>query len=105
MWRALRQKFTAAFPEPSYSAAATQQWSIVTFDIPESMKKKREWLRFALKRLGFTMLHKSVWIGKVTLPVEFLNDLDSLGLLPYVHILAVTKAGSLKHLNSFSSVV
>ena len=102
LWRALRKKLASALPEPSYPSAppAPRRWNIVVFDIPEHSKRKRVWLRAALKRLGFTMLQKSVWIGNAALPIELLRDLDSLGLLPYIHILAVTKTGSLKHIGS-----
>ena len=44
------------------------------------------------------MLQRSVWVGKCKLPDELMDDLNTIGLLPYVEILAVTKRGSLKEL-------
>ena len=69
---------------------------IVIFDIPEADRRKRFWLRSALKKLDFTMLQKSVWIGKTKLPQMFLDALRQEKLLSYVEIFEVSKKGSLK---------
>jgi len=69
---------------------------IIIFDIPEKEGNKRKWLRMVLTNLGFKMLQKSVWVGKVKIPQEFLNDLKIMKLVSYVEIFAVSKAGSLK---------
>ncbi len=90
----MRQR--AARPSRDYHAIASAKLRLVIFDIPETEKRKREWLRAALRRLGFQPLQKSVWVGNIALPEEFLHDLRKLGLLPYVEIFAVTKRGSLK---------
>ena len=39
-----------------------EKWRIVIFDIPETLKGKREILRFRLKGLGFYELQKSVFV-------------------------------------------
>lgn len=98
VFRALTARLAVSLPHAVYPSQPAAQWTIIAFDIPERDKRKREWLRLALKRLGFTMLQKSVWIGKVVLPQEFLHDLNSLRILPYVEILSVTKTGSLRQL-------
>lgn len=71
---------------------------IITFDIPETEKKKREWLRGALRFLGFKMLQRSVWIGKNKVPEDFLFDLRDGGLLGCVHVLEVGAGGTVKDL-------
>lgn len=91
-------KSRKALPATNYQSKAALEWKIVIFDIPERDKRKRVWIRFALKRIGFKMLQRSVWIGKVALPEKFIEDLSRMGLLSYVEILAITKSGSLKHL-------
>ena len=68
---------------------------LIIFDIPEIIKKKREWLRFQLKSLDFKQLQKSVWIGESKLPREFLEDIKSINLLPYIHIFSIKKMGSI----------
>jgi CRISPR-associated endonuclease Cas2 len=44
---------------------------MVMFDIPEPKKKEREWFRRHLRKLGYVMVQKSVWVGPSPLPKEF----------------------------------
>lgn len=67
---------------------------IIIFDIPEKEKTKREWLRLNLISLGFTMLQKSVWMGKNKLPQEFFEDLGAIDILPYIYIFHISKEDS-----------
>ena len=46
---------------------------IVMFDIPETKKAEREWLRWHLKKFNYSMIQKSVWVGPSPLPKEFLD--------------------------------
>ncbi|MBI2673977.1 MAG: CRISPR-associated endonuclease Cas2 [Candidatus Zambryskibacteria bacterium] len=56
-----------------------KKWRIVTFDIPEKLKKVREALRFHLKKLGFIKLQHSVFIlpfkcqSEIEYLIEFYN--------------------------------
>ncbi|OGI94256.1 hypothetical protein A3A03_03235 [Candidatus Nomurabacteria bacterium RIFCSPLOWO2_01_FULL_40_18] len=43
------------------------------FDIPETKKAEREWLRWHLKKFNYSMIQKSVWVGPSPLPKEFLD--------------------------------
>lgn len=72
---------------------------VISYDIPISFNKERRILRDILRMLGFNLVHKSVWIGKVSLPERFIKDLSRLGILDYVEILEVTKNGTLKSKN------
>ncbi|MBI4093384.1 hypothetical protein HY417_00315 [Candidatus Kaiserbacteria bacterium] len=38
------------------------KWRVVIFDIPESMRGKRDMLRRMLLRIGFLQMQKSVWV-------------------------------------------
>ncbi|HLD00011.1 MAG TPA: hypothetical protein VJC11_03560 [Patescibacteria group bacterium] len=69
---------------------------IIIFDIPESDRWKRRWLRSVLRNLKFQMLQKSVWTGKSKIPKEFLDDLERMRLLAHVEIFAISKTGTLK---------
>ena len=69
---------------------------IVSYDIPVLFNRERDGLRNVLKVLGFKMVHKSVWVGKVKLPEQFISMLEKCGILEYVEILKVTKRGSLQ---------
>ncbi|MDP3901956.1 MAG: CRISPR-associated endonuclease Cas2 [bacterium] len=83
-------------PIKKYSITKTKTLVIIAFDIPEREKSKREWLRSVLINAGFSMLQKSVWIGKIKLSYEFIEDIQKLHLLDYVEILSVTKSGTIK---------
>lgn len=56
---------------------------IIVFDIPETLRHKRDWLREELLGLGFIPLQKSVWIGPVPLPRTFIENLSHLNILLY----------------------
>ena len=48
------------------------------FDVPETKKAEREWLRWHLKKFNYLMIQKSVWVGPSPLPKEFLDYLDTI---------------------------
>ena len=85
-------------PVLSYKPEEASAVTIVTFDIPEKLRKKRDWLRTVMKQLGFRFIQKSICIGKVKIPQEFLEDLEKLRIGSFVEIFQVTKSGSLKHI-------
>jgi DNA-binding transcriptional regulator PaaX len=87
-----------ALPSHYKARGVAPRWVIVAFDIPEQERRKRAWLRSVLKHFGLHMVQKSVWIGKVIFPKEFLDDLDHFRLADYIEIFEVTKAGSLRHI-------
>ncbi|MBM4387396.1 MAG: hypothetical protein FJ088_06620 [Deltaproteobacteria bacterium] len=95
---ALRKKITKKFPSVRYERETSDTVTIVTFDVPEKERRKRDWLRAVLKNLKFTMVHKSVWMGKVAIPRAFLADIKRLRLAEFVEIFQVTKTGSLRHI-------
>jgi DNA-binding transcriptional regulator PaaX len=70
--------------------------TIVTFDVPEKERSKRDWLRCALNNMDFNMVHKSVWMKSGQIPERFLDDLKSMKMAKYLEIFAVAKNGSLR---------
>ena len=72
---------------------------VISYDIPIAFNRERNILRDMLQTLGFYLVHKSVWVGKVLLPARFISDLNRLGIMDYVEILEVTKNGTLKSKN------
>jgi hypothetical protein len=87
-----------AFAKPLYQVEKSKETHIIVFDIPETLRRERDWLRGVLKNFELKMLQKSVWVGKVTLPGEFFDDLRRRGILDYVEVFAVTKGGTLEQL-------
>ena len=82
-----------------YKKKTGERVVVVSYDIPVAFNKERNILRDMLQMLGFHLIHKSVWIGKVALPERFIADLNRLGIIDYVEILEVTKNGTLKSRN------
>jgi DNA-binding transcriptional regulator PaaX len=95
-WRFFRSRSVEPLPPSYYPRKESRRLIIVAFDIPEKERRKRKWLRAVLRELGFRMIQKSVWIGKVILPEEFLHDLHRLRLISYIEIFEIGKTGSLR---------
>lgn len=67
------KKLKGALPECKKPSQWNGEWYIVTFDIPESCRRKRDALREKLEKLGFGRLQNSVWIS----PVNYLANIES----------------------------
>ena len=78
-----------------YKKEVSDKVTIVSYDLPVAFNKERNILRDILRLLGFGLVHKSVWVGKVKLPKQFILALEKLGIIKFVEILEVTKNGSL----------
>ena len=85
-------------PQSQYQKLDTDKFSIVAFDVPERERRKRDWLRATLGRMGYKTIQRSVLLGKTKIPSEFLDDLRKLHMVDYVEIFEITKTGSLRHL-------
>jgi len=53
---------------------------IVSFDIPEHLRRERNWLRDQLKVFGYTMIQQSLWQGPGPLPSVFNEKIKELGI-------------------------
>ncbi len=67
-----------SFEKPDYASLSKNL--VVMFDIPTERKAEREWLRFHLKKFGYIMIQKSVWVGPSPLPKEFKDYIKSIKL-------------------------
>mgnify|MGYP001617546583 CR=1 FL=1 len=83
-------------PRFRYKKEKDDGLNLVIFDIPETHKRKREWLRGSLIALDFKLLQKSVWMGNNKVTEEFIQDIRTLGLLDFIHIFRVKKTGTLR---------
>lgn len=92
-------KFLNKLNMPDYQTETDDKLKIIIFDVPEKERRKRMWLREVLKMLGFRMLQFSVWVGKNKIPGRFLEELRDKQMLSYIHILEISKSGTLKTLN------
>jgi len=91
----LKERQNNTLPKIKYEIKKEDELKIITFDIPEKERRKRDWLRQNLLALNFSPLQKSVWVGYSKLPEEFLTELKELSLLPYIEIFTVHKSGTI----------
>jgi DNA-binding transcriptional regulator PaaX len=84
-------------PDDYYKKEAGDKLTLVIFDIPEEERIQRRWLRKKLVYLNFSLLQKSVWMGKNKLPIEFIEDLKKIGIFKYLHIFHVVDDGTLNN--------
>ncbi len=69
---------------------------IVMFDIPETKKAEREWLRWHLKKFNYSMIQKSVWVGPSPLPKEFLDYIESIKIKDGLKTFKLAKGYNIK---------
>ncbi|MFH1201137.1 MAG: hypothetical protein V1484_02320 [bacterium] len=69
---------------------------IVMFDIPETKKAEREWLRWHLKKFNYLMIQKSVWVGPSPLPKEFLDYVKCINIKDGLKTFKLTKGYDFK---------
>ena len=92
-------KSGVTFPERNYTKEKSHTITLILFDIPERYRKKREWLRGALRMLGFELLQRSAWIGSVGVPKQFLKDIRDMKINEYVDIVSIAKSGTIRRIN------
>ncbi len=87
-------------PKKKYNVRPIKSLVIVSFDVPEYARKRRNWLRAYLVSFGLKKLQKSVWVGKCGIPEEFIRDLKDLEMLAWVQIFSVTRRGTMTNVVS-----
>jgi DNA-binding transcriptional regulator PaaX len=70
---------------------------LLMFDIPESKKAEREWLRWHLREFQYYMIQKSVWVGPSPLPKKFGAHLKEIGLYNYIKTFKLAKPYKIKN--------
>ena len=81
-------------PRERYPSSAIDKVVVVIFDIPEKDKRKRDWFRRVLGNMGFSLLQKSVWVGKRAISEELLRDLGAFSLLSRIHFFVIDQEGA-----------
>lgn len=67
-----------------------KRWRILIFDMPERIKRQRDFLREQLRLFGFRMLQKSVWASPYPIPRELHDLLWQMRLKYHILYLLVT---------------
>lgn len=63
------------------------KWRIIIFDIPESERTNRIWLRTQLIRAEYQPLQRSIYFGKNPLPEFLFDEIKNRKMLSYVRII------------------
>jgi CRISPR-associated endonuclease Cas2 len=84
--RKLSMKFSSPFPLDAPKNL------LLMFDIPESKKAERNWLRRHLEEFQYFMIQKSVWVGPSPLPKKFVEHTKEIGLGKYIKTFKLKKA-------------
>ena len=71
------------------------------FDVPEKIKKEREWLRFKLFGLEYKPFQKSVFIGKWPLSKELYKEIIDKKLKNHIRIITIGEIDDEKIFSEF----
>ena len=75
-----------------------KKWRVIIFDIPESLKKWRGYMRYDLKNLGFIRLQESVYITPYPVTGELDQMLKEWNLRKYFRYLTVSEIDGVEKL-------
>lgn len=67
------------------------KWRLVVFDVPEEKRIAREYFRSFLKRVGFHLLQKSVFICPYVCEKEVREAAEILGIWDYISLMRVDR--------------
>lgn len=67
------------------------KWKMIIFDIPESQRAVRDFLRTKIKQLGFKKWQNSIWITPYRIPADVENELQILSDKYYIRLLTIEK--------------
>lgn len=76
------------------------KWRMLSFDIPEKLRVKRNLFRRSIKRIGFKQVQKSLWACPYIISDIVEKLIDEHKLAEYVVYLLVEKTDAEKYLNN-----
>lgn len=65
------------------------KWRLVTFDIPEKRRRERDWLRSALINAGYSLIQRSVFLGKRPIPHSISETIEERSLSGFVRLIVI----------------
>lgn len=74
--------------------------TVMSYDVPEKLRRERAYLRDALREMAFEQIHQSVWLGQKRVTPAFLTFLREYKILDCVHIFEISKVGTLQKLDT-----
>lgn len=73
--------------------------TIISYDIPEKIRRERNKIRELLIMMNFQQIQKSVWFGNKKVTKSFIDILREKKILNFVHIFEINKTGTIKNSN------
>ena len=77
------------------------KWRIISIDIPEKIRKERNWLRNQLFSLEYQTLQKSVFLGKWPMTEGLFNEITRKKLNKFIRMITVGEIDDEKIFNNF----
>jgi CRISPR-associated endonuclease Cas2 len=65
------------------------KWKMIIFDIPESKRQVRDYLRTKLKQLGFKRWQNSIWVTPYRLPEDVVSELKQLSEKFFIRLITI----------------
>jgi hypothetical protein len=62
-------------------------WHLVSYDIPDTHKKERDWFRQTLERLGFYQIQESLWVYPFDCKEEIAVIAKTMNIAPFVIVM------------------
>ncbi|MBI5138981.1 MAG: hypothetical protein HZA95_04270 [Candidatus Vogelbacteria bacterium] len=91
----LGNKQVCVYDRRSFVAKPTTFPTVISYDIPETRRRDRDWLRGVLRDMEFAPAQRSVWVANRKVPENFLQELKQRKLTDCVQILGANKTGTL----------
>lgn len=102
----LTQKGRLKLLEESKEEKIDGQWRMLSFDIPERMRQKRNLFRATIKRIGFRQVQQSLWACPFTKADQVELAIKECGVQDYVAYLIILKTDIESYLKKlFSDVI
>lgn len=82
-------KYFYKLKEPKKEKQWDGKWRLITFDIPENIRRERQWLRIQLLGFDYLPLQKSVFIGKQPLDEDIFKEIIGRKLNNFIRIMTI----------------
>jgi len=76
-------------------------WHLVSYDIPDTHKKDRDWFRITLERLGFYQIQESLWVHPYDCKEEIAVIAKTMGITDFVIIMNTNHLANQKDMEEY----
>lgn len=79
------------------------KWRLLSWDVPENLKEKRNQFRRSIKRIGYKQIQKSLWACPFVVADQIELIIDDLELQNYIAYIVTDKTNIQEHLKNLFS--